>query len=253
MGRPDTADDFPPFWAHDRASERQALVDFLAIVRKRRKRYPGMHIYHYAAYEKSTLLRLAGRYGVGENDVDDLLRNGVLVDLYPWCARAFGSAPRITASSNSSRCTWATSCAPARSPPRPPRSRSTRDTARYATRAAPKRPRSVLKEIEDYNVYDCRSTRRLRDWLMARAIESGVPPRGPQPVRQTGAAVEPADDLERRLLNFAGDGVEERTPEQTAVAMVAAARGLSPARGQTVLVGALRPCQQSRRRVGGQP
>ena len=47
------------------------------------KRYPSMHIYHYAAYEKSTLLRLAGRYGVGENDVDDLLRNGVLVDLYP--------------------------------------------------------------------------------------------------------------------------------------------------------------------------
>ncbi len=26
---------------------------------------------------------LAGRYGVGEHDVDDLLRNGVLVDLYP--------------------------------------------------------------------------------------------------------------------------------------------------------------------------
>jgi len=36
----------------------------------------------------------------------------------------------------------------------------------------------VLKEIEDYNRYDCRSTRRLRDWLVARAIESGVPPRG---------------------------------------------------------------------------
>ncbi|MBJ7382921.1 MAG: TM0106 family RecB-like putative nuclease, partial [Mycolicibacterium sp.] len=76
-------DEFTPFWAHDRASERQALVDFLAFVRKRRKRYPGMHVYHYAAYEKSTLLRLAGRYGVGENEVDDLLRSGTLVDLYP--------------------------------------------------------------------------------------------------------------------------------------------------------------------------
>ena len=53
------------------------------MVRKRLKRYPGMHIYHYAAYEKSTLLRLAGRYGVGENEVDELLRDGVLVDLYP--------------------------------------------------------------------------------------------------------------------------------------------------------------------------
>ena len=42
-----------------------------------------MHIYHYAPYEKTALLRLAGRYGVGEDEVDDLLRNGVLVDLYP--------------------------------------------------------------------------------------------------------------------------------------------------------------------------
>ena len=83
---------------------------------------------------------------------------------------------------------------------------------------------AVLKEIEDYNVYDCRSTRRLRDWMMARAIEAGVPPRGPQPVRDDGG-VEVSDDIERRLLKFAGDGVDERTAEQQAVAMVAAARG----------------------------
>ena len=51
---------FRPLWAHDRASERQALIDFLAMVRKRRRRYPNMHIYHYAAYEKTALLRLAG-------------------------------------------------------------------------------------------------------------------------------------------------------------------------------------------------
>ncbi|MCB1299643.1 MAG: ribonuclease H-like domain-containing protein, partial [Microthrixaceae bacterium] len=76
-------DDFTPLWAHDRAAERTALVDFLAMVRKRRKRHPRMHIYHYAAYEKTALLRLAGRYGVGEDEVDDLLRDGVLVDLFP--------------------------------------------------------------------------------------------------------------------------------------------------------------------------
>jgi superfamily I DNA and/or RNA helicase len=34
-----------------------------------------------------------------------------------------------------------------------------------------------------------------------------------------------ADATERRLLSFAGDGIEERTAEQTAVAMIAAARG----------------------------
>ena len=60
--------------------------------------------------------------------------------------------------------------------------------------------------------------------MMARAIESGVPPRGPQPVRDDDV-IELGDDLERKLMKFAGDGVEARTAEQVAVAMVAAARG----------------------------
>jgi predicted RecB family nuclease len=217
-------DEFHPFWAHDRASERQALVDFLAMVRKRRKRYPGMHIYHYAAYEKSTLLRLAGRYGVGEHDVDELLRDGVLVDLYPLVRKSI----RVGTESysikyleplymgnelRSGEVTTATD--------------SITQYARYCALRDEGRTHDaeiVLKDIEDYNRYDCRSTRRLRDWLMARAIECGVPPRGPAPVAE-GAAVVPDDALEGTLLEFAGDGIEERSPEQTAVAMIAAARG----------------------------
>jgi predicted RecB family nuclease len=220
-------DEFTPYWAHTRAEERQALIDFLDLVRKRRKRYPKMHIYHYAAYEKSTLLRLAGRYGVGENAVDDLLRNGVLVDLYPLVRKSI----RVGTESYSIKyleplymgnelrggeVTTATD--------------SITQYARYSALQAQGNTADaevVLKEIEDYNRYDCRSTRRLRDWLVARAIESEVPPRGPIPVRVTdpAGAVEVSDDLDRTLLKFAGDGVEERTDEQTAVAMIAAARG----------------------------
>ncbi|WP_237572253.1 TM0106 family RecB-like putative nuclease [Mycolicibacterium lacusdiani] len=220
-------DEFTPFWAHDRASERQALVDFLAFVRKRRKRYPGMHVYHYAAYEKSTLLRLAGRYGVGENEVDDLLRSGTLVDLYPLVRKSI----RVGTESYSIKyleplymgnelrdgeVTTATD-----SITQYAEFTALRDAGRADDAAV------VLKQIEDYNRYDCRSTRRLRDWLMARAIESEVPPRGPQQVRDEAAAAtgEIADDLERTLLRFAGDGTEERSAEQTAVAMVSAARG----------------------------
>jgi uncharacterized protein len=223
-GSPAATDEFHPFWAHDRASERQALVDFLAMVRKRLRRYPGMHVYHYAAYEKSTLLRLAGRYGVGENDVDDLLRNGILVDLYPLVRKSIrvGTENYSIKSleplymGNELRSGEVTTAAD-----------SITQYARYCALRDEGRPdeaAAVLKEIEDYNVYDCRSTRRLRDWMMARAIEAGVPPRGPQPVTD-GGAIEVADDIDRRLGKFAGDGVEERTAEQQAVAMVAAARG----------------------------
>ena len=244
-------DEFTPYWAHDRASERQALVDFLAMVRKRLKKYPGMHVYHYAAYEKSTLLRLAGRYGVGEHDVDEMLRNGVLVDLYPLVRKSI----RVGTESysikyleplymgnelRSGEVTTATD-----SITQYARFCELRD-AGSADEAA-----IVLKEIEDYNRYDCRSTRRLRDWLMARAIESGVPPRGPLPVAD-GAAAEPVDELERTTAQVRGRrhrGTHRRTNRRRDGGR---RTWLPQARGQAVLVGPLRPRQQSRRRMGRQ-
>ncbi len=72
--------------------------------------------------------------------------------------------------------------------------------ARYCELRAPDRAEEaagVLKEIEDYNHYDCRSTRRLRDWLLTRALEAGVPPMGPQPAPE-GAPVVDDDELAGR-------------------------------------------------------
>ena len=99
------------------------------MVRKRRKRYPKMHIYHYAAYEKTALLRLAGRYGEGEDEVDDLLRNGVLVDLYPFVRKSIRVGTENYSLNRSSRSTWGTNCVPETSPPRPTRSPCTPATA----------------------------------------------------------------------------------------------------------------------------
>ncbi len=216
---------FRPLWAHNRLDERKALTDFLAMVAKRRKRRPNMHIYHYAPYEKTALLRLAGRYGVGEDQVDELLRSGTLVDLYPLVRKSI----RVGAESFSLKAleplymgtqlrvgdvTTATG--------------SITSYARYCELRADGRcdeAAYVLKEIEDYNHYDCRSTQELRNWLMLRAYESGVVPVGAQPVRD-GNAVEDHDQLAVTLSAFTGDAtVGERTPEQTAVALLAAARG----------------------------
>ncbi len=60
---------------------------------------------------------------------------------------------------------------------------------------------------------------------MLRAYESGVVPVGAQPVPE-GNTVEDHDQLAMTLSTFTGAaGVGDRTPEQTAVALVAAARG----------------------------
>jgi predicted RecB family nuclease len=221
----EAAGDFHPLWAHSRVDERTALADFLAMVKKRRKRRPNMHIYHYAPYEKTALLRLAGRYGVGEDDVDELLRSGTLVDLYPLVRKSI----RVGAESFSLKALEPLYMgAQLRAGDVTTAAESITSYARYCElRAAGQLDdaASVLKEIEDYNHYDCRSTRELRNWLMLRAYEAGVVPIGAQPVPE-GNRVEDRDRLATTLSAFSGDaGVGERTPEQTAVALVAAARG----------------------------
>ena len=81
-GLVDRDEAFHKWWAHDFEAEKVALEQFLAWVVERRAKHPGMHIYHYGQYEVSALRRLAGRYGTREGEVDELLRGGVLVDLY---------------------------------------------------------------------------------------------------------------------------------------------------------------------------
>lgn len=215
---------FRALWAHNRADERKALTDFLAMVAKRRKRYPNMHIYHYASYEKTALLRLTGRYGVGEDGVDDLLRKGVLVDLYPVVRKSI----RTGADSVSLKALEPLYMGVQRSGEVTTAGESITAYARFCELRADGRgdeAATVLKEIEDYNHYDCRSTLGLRDWLLIRAFESGVTPRGPQPVAG-GGGVEDHDPLAAALADFTGDtALGERTPEQTAVALIAAAGG----------------------------
>lgn len=221
----EAAGDFHPLWAHNRVDERTALTDFLAMVKKRRRRRPNMHIYHYAPYEKTALLRLAGRYGVGEDEVDELLRSGTLVDLYPLVRKSI----RVGAESFSLKALEPLYMgAQLRAGDVTTATESITSYARYCElRAAGQSgdAASVLKEIEDYNHYDCRSTQELRNWLILRAYESGVVPIGAQPV-SGGNTVEDRDQLAMTLSAFTGDaGVGGRTPEQTAGALVAAARG----------------------------
>src|SRR6266540_4084262 len=73
---------FTPLHAHDHASERAAFETFIDLVRARLDEFPGLHVYHYAAYAITALRQLMGRYGTREAELDDLLRRGVFVDLY---------------------------------------------------------------------------------------------------------------------------------------------------------------------------
>ena len=73
---------YEALWAYDAAGEKQIFEQFMDAMIERRQRFPDMHIYHYAPYEPGALKRLMGRYATREEEVDDLLRNKVFVDLY---------------------------------------------------------------------------------------------------------------------------------------------------------------------------
>ncbi len=212
---------FRPFWAHTRADERRALLDFLEYVAQRRRTYPKMHIYHYAPYEKSALLRLAGRHGVGEEDVDELLRNGILVDLYP-IVRASVRAGESSYSIKKLEPLYM-----------PPRDGEVIDAgasivayADYCDHRDAGRDEAAAKlldSIASYNEDDCVSTWRLRNWLLERAAEHGVATTG---VTHEEAALplEP-HPAEVMLWEFAGEATGERTDDQQAAALMAASLG----------------------------
>jgi len=170
--RPDAAGEAPPFrafWAHDLAQERQALVGFVDYLTERRRRYPDLHVYHYASYERVHLLSIAARHGVYEEEVDQLLRDGVLVDLYA----VVRSSLRISDRSKSiKRLEPLYMGDELRSGDVTTAAASVVAYAEYtALRDAGRTAEAddLLRGIADYNRYDCVSTLRLLDWLRGAA------------------------------------------------------------------------------------
>ncbi|WP_434992445.1 TM0106 family RecB-like putative nuclease [Arthrobacter sp. Ld5] len=236
---------FRPFWAHSRAEERLAFVRFLDYVRERRLRYPDLHVYHYAAYEKSALRRLSLVHVIGEDAVDTLLREGVLVDLYDTVRHSLRISERSyslkkleplylggalrrgdVTDAGASVVAYAAYCA-------------ARDAGDDAAAT------EILAGITDYNRYDCLSTLGLRDWLLSLGSRHGAVPHaagraddraGPRAAGPLSAAA-PVDDPappaygptpeEARLLAHLADlpAGTGRHPDQQAIALVAAAVG----------------------------
>ncbi|WP_253259262.1 TM0106 family RecB-like putative nuclease [Subtercola boreus] len=234
FGMVDTDAVFTAFWADSLAEEKVALVRFLEFVRERRAAHPGMHIYHYASYERTHLLTLAARHGVGEEEIDDLLRNTVLVDLYPIVRQGLriGShsyslkklEPLYMEEGRDGTANAADSI-----------SEYVRYTEFLATGEADAAA-AVRADIEQYNTYDCVSTLRLRDWLLARASEVGVTPAVDDALAVEMLAAMPLrepDPVYTALMGYlqaTGGGADgagglgaERGPDETAIALASAA------------------------------
>jgi len=69
-------------WALDRAAERNGFEAVMDAILERWAADPGMHVYHFGAYEPGALKRLMGRHATREAEMDRLLRAGRFVDLH---------------------------------------------------------------------------------------------------------------------------------------------------------------------------
>ena len=181
-------------------AERRVFERLIDLVMDRLEADPDLHVYHYAPYEPTAVKRLAGRYGTREEEVDQLLRGGVFVDLY----RAVRQGIRAAVESYSIK----------RLEPLYGFEREVdlRDAGTsivefetWLELGQGERRDELLARIEGYNRDDCVSTLRLRDWLeqqrAALGTEIGELPRP--------AAIEPEEredsDAQIAVQQLAGE------------------------------------------------
>lgn len=185
---------FRTFWAHDRAQERMAFEQFMDFVVARRRQFPGAHVYHYASYEETALKRLAAFHATREVEMDNLLRQQVLVDLY----KVVREGIRISEPSYSIKFVEHFY--------RPARAGDVQNAGAsivYYERWRETRDAKLIDDIAAYNRDDVESTQQLRDWLL------GLRPEG-LPWRAAGPAVAVADrekptavqQIELRLADY---------------------------------------------------
>ncbi len=154
---------FTPLHASDHESERLALEQFVDLVHARLAEHPGMHVYHYAAYEITALKRLMGRYGTREDEIDDLLRRGVFVDLLAVVRNGIrASRPGYGLKEMEAFLDFE-------------RQAEVKDGGSSIVvfeRWMQTRDPALLDQIDAYNEEDCIATLLLRDWLLERKREA---------------------------------------------------------------------------------
>jgi len=158
---------YQSLWSFDRTNEKEAFSKLIALVMERWQKHPGMHVYHYAPYEPTQIKRMAGQHGVCIDEVDQLLRARILVDLYRVVRQGVRASVESCSIKEMEGLYEFKRAAPARD--------SVLALETFAAALAVGDPHDVpgniLNAIEAYNRDDCRSAWHLRKWLEDRRLE----------------------------------------------------------------------------------
>jgi uncharacterized protein len=181
-------------WALDKESEKGAFERFVDFIIARLETYPDMHIYHFAPYEPAALKRLMGRYATREEEVDNLLRGEVFVDL-------------LSIVKNSVRASVESYSLKKLEPfYRFNRNISLHDANVALTQLStglelddlPSITEEAKEAVQAYNTDDCFSTESLRDWL--ELLRTELVAQGNEISRPAIPAIEMSDELSEQIL-----------------------------------------------------
>jgi uncharacterized protein len=151
-------------WSHSAADEKQSLERFIDFVMERLRDHPRLHVYHYGAYEEVALKRLVSRHGTREDEMDQLLRGDVFVDLYAVVRQGV----RVSQESYSLKKVEKLYMSEREGPITRPGFATVEYERWLETGEA-----AILESIAAYNRDDCVSIWRLRPWLEERRREAG--------------------------------------------------------------------------------
>ena len=198
------------------AAERRAFQRLIDLIMDRWDADPALHVYHYAPYEPGAMKRLAGRHGTREEEVDQLLRGNVFVDLH----RVVRGGIRASVESYSLKAIE-------------PLFQFDREIELRDANASivafeewlelgedeGERGDETLADIERYNRDDCVSTWRLRDWLegqrTALAAELDEPLPRPQVVDPEESKDSEAQQEVKELVDALVEGLPEDGAERS--------------------------------------
>src|SRR5882724_1597820 len=181
-------------WALNREEEKRGFEWLVDEIMRRLQANPKMHVYHFGAYEPGALKRLMGMYATREDEIDRMLRAGVMVDLH----QAYKQGVRASVEEYSLKKVEEFYGFMRETP-----LEASRVAMRYVEhrlelgRVGEKLPDEIRETIEGYNADDCVSAARLRDWLEGerkKLVASGIEVR-----RLTEKSGDPSEKLKDKL------------------------------------------------------
>lgn len=199
---------YKALWASTFDEEKRVFEQFIDTAIATRLKNPNAHIFHFAPYEPAALKRLMGRYATRQQELDELLRANVFVDLHTVVKRSLiASVERYSIKDLEQFFNYT-------------REQDLREASlsrrliEYAIEANQfdKDFEDHSRIVEDYNKEDCESALRLRDWL--EGIRNELVSQGnsiPRPLPQDGEATETISELDSELQRLR-DGLLEGIP-----------------------------------------